>query len=229
MPPIATLDVSELDFESWLRFFFDRPPLAAGESFTGRFCADVECVQPAQPRRIVMHLEMMCTRFADIGQRYSLESLNQGLWGMFGIGNFELQASLWNDAVPLDGRLACIRSMRIPYLDFVAGHKAEVMENAFDMWWDMLLNSFWSGHRRHHAYDHLDPADKAILDTAFETLDAVLGSADERCQGYALHGLGHLHHPAVAERVGRFIAAHAHDLTSDELAWLEQCRDGTVM
>jgi hypothetical protein len=67
MTPIADLDLSELDFESWLRFFFDRPLLAAGESFTGRFCADVECVQPAQPRRIVTHLEMMCTRFADIG------------------------------------------------------------------------------------------------------------------------------------------------------------------
>jgi hypothetical protein len=105
MTPIANLDVSELDFDSWLRSFFARPLLAAGESFTERFCADVVFFRPAQPRRIVTHLETMCTQFADIGQRYSLESLNQGLWAMFG-PDFELQQTLWDDTVPLEERLA---------------------------------------------------------------------------------------------------------------------------
>ena len=119
--------------------------------------------------------------------------------------------------------------MRVPYLDFVAGHPAAVMENAFDMWWDMLMGSFWSYRGFHHDYARLNPSNQAILDAVFETLDAILGSSDERCQGCALHGFGHLHHPGVAARVDAFIESHAPELTPDELAWLKQCRDGTVM
>jgi len=33
----------------------------------------------------------------------------------------------------------------------------------------------------------------------------------------------------VSELDVEFIAAHAHELTSEELVWLEQCRDGTVL
>ena len=63
---------------------------------------------------------------------------------MFSVGEFELQRTLWNDAIPLAERLACLHSMRLPYLELVAGHPAPVMENVFDIWWDMLLSSFWS-------------------------------------------------------------------------------------
>jgi len=52
---------------------------------------------------------------------------------------------------------------------------------------------------------------------------------DERCQGYALHGLGHLDHPGVRETVQCFIDTHRAELAPSEVAWLEQCRDGTVM
>jgi hypothetical protein len=222
------LDVSDLDFDAWLQFFFARRLLSKGESFLETFCADAVLSRPAQSRRIVTHLEAMCSQFADIGQRYSLQQLNQGIWAMFG-PDFELQQVLWDETVPLEQRLACLHSMRVPYLEFVTGHPAAVMENAFDMWWDMLLGSFWSHRGFHHDYGRLDLSDKAILDAAFETLDAILESGNERCQQYALHGLGHLHHPGVPARVDKVIQMHGHDLTSDELAWLEQCRDGTVM
>lgn len=225
----VNFDVSDLNFEGFLQFFFARPLLATGQSFTEMFCPDYVLFQVAQPRRVVMHLQAMCSRFRDVGQRYALEHLNQGIWAMFSAGEFELQLTLWNDTVPLDERLACLHSMRVPYLDFVAGHPAAVMENAFDMWWDMLMGSFWSEKGFHHDYGRLDSNDKAILDAAFDTLDAVLNSVDDRCQQYALHGLGHLHHPRVAGRVETFIEAHAHELTPSALAWLEQCRDGTVM
>ena len=47
--------------------------------------------------------------------------------------------------------------------------------------------------------------------------------------GDALHGLGHLHQPAVRETVQKFIDTHQGALTEQGLRWLEQCRDGTVM
>jgi hypothetical protein len=148
---------------------------------------------------------------------------------MFSVGEFELQRTLWNDAVPLAERLACLRSMRVPYLEFVAGHPAPVLENAFDMWWDMVLASFWSECGAPHDYGRLDSNDRAILDAVFETLDAILASDDPGCQWYALHGLGHLHHPRVPERVTRFMQLHANELEPADVAWLEQCRDGSVM
>jgi hypothetical protein len=223
------MDVSALDFEEFVRFFFARTPLASGESFTDRFCPHGTPIRFADPRRVVMHLDAMCTAFKDIGRRFELRQINQGLWAMFSVGEFELQGTLWNDAVPLAARVACLRSMRVPYLEFVAGHPAPVMENAFDMWWDIVLSSFWSQRGAPRDYGRLDSNDRAILDTVFETLDAILASDDSRCQWYALHGLGHLRHPRVPARVTRFIEVHAHELGPADVAWLEQCRDGIVM
>ena len=222
-------DVSKLDFEGFIRFFFARPPLGPGESFTLTFCPDNTLSQLADPRRVVTHLGAMCTAFRDIGQRFDLTQLNQGLWAMFSAGEFELQRTLWDNAVPLADRVACLRSMRVPYLEFVAGHPAPVMENVFDMWWDMLLSSFWSQRDVHRDYARLDSNDRAILDAVFETLDAILANDDPRCQRFALHGLGHLHHPRVPERVTRFMQVHANELEPADVAWLEQCRDGKVM
>jgi hypothetical protein len=84
----------------------------------------------AQPRRVVLNLEAMRSAFRDIGQRYSLAHLNQGVWAMFSRGEFQLQLTLWNDTVPLDERLGCVQSVLI--------------ENVFDMWLDMLMGCFWS-------------------------------------------------------------------------------------
>jgi CheY-like chemotaxis protein len=44
-----------------------------------------------------------------------------------------------------------------------------------------------------------------------------------------LHGLGHVHHPRVPEGVTRFMQVQANELEPAVVAWLEQCRDGTVM
>ena len=222
-------DVSELQFEEFVRFFFSRPLLAAGASFTDTFCPNDTPSQFAHAAQVVRHVGAMCIAFRDIGRRFELPQINQGLWAMFTVGEFELQRTLWNDAIPLAERLACLHSMRLPYLEFVAGHPAPVMENVFDMWWDMLLSSFWTQQGTPHHYGRLDSNGRAIADTVFEVLDTILSSDDPRCQWYALHGLGHLHHPHVPERVMRFMHEHANELEPADVAWLEQCRDGTVM
>lgn len=224
----AHLDVSTLAFDEWLRFFFDRRLLAPAESFDEAFCGGGVLFRVAHPDRIVNCLTRMCRDFAEVGRRYSLPLLNQGIWAMFG-PDFELQQNIWNRSVALEERLACLESMRIPYLEFVAGHPVHLMENAFEMWWHMVLASFWSRHPSPTDYSRLDADDRALLDRAFETLDAMLEPDDDRCQAYALHGLGHLHHPRVAARVQLFIDANISEITPDGLLWVEQCRDGTVM
>jgi hypothetical protein len=222
-------DLCRLSYEGWLRFFFERRLLGHGESFDDTFCPGYDPFwRASEPALMVRYVCQLCDDFRDIGGRYSLRHLNQGIWAMFSCP-FELQACLWDQSVPLPDRLRCIAAMRRPYIDFVAGHPAPVMENCFQMWWDLVLGSFWKREGFGSDPAQLSVQSKALLDTAFETLCAILEVPDERCQEYALHGLGHLHHPQVASIVQRFIEVHRSELEPGELAWLEQCRDGTVM
>jgi hypothetical protein len=42
----------------------------------------------------------------------------------------------------------------------------------------------------------------------FETLEQILSFDSETCQGPALHGLGHLHHPDTPALIDRYIKQH---------------------
>jgi hypothetical protein len=44
-----------------------------------------------------------------------------------------------------------------------------------------------------------------LQDVFFETLAKVLFLDSEPCQGAALHGLGHLHHPGTRELIERYL------------------------
>jgi hypothetical protein len=44
-----------------------------------------------------------------------------------------------------------------------------------------------------------------LQDIFFQTLSKVLAIDSWTCQGAALHGLGHLHHPGTKELVNRYL------------------------
>jgi hypothetical protein len=64
------------------------------------------------------------------------------------------------------------------------------------------------------------------LDVLFETLSRILEIQDKETQPCALHGLGHLYHPGVAELVQRYINSGKSELP---LVWVERCGDGRVL
>src|ERR1043166_4555355 len=113
------------------------------------------------------------------------------------------------------------------------------------MWWDFVADHFWSTRLwpdvRIEFHPHRPPdlplpdvsklsvEARALLDAMFKTLCEILALDDKRCQAYALHGLGHLHHPDGAAKVQAFIDSHCGEFSSADIAWLEQCRDGTVL
>ena len=47
-----------------------------------------------------------------------------------------------------------------------------------------------------------------MQDVIFETLSDLLKSDSTTCQGAALHGLGHLHHPKTPELINAYLAEH---------------------
>jgi hypothetical protein len=54
----------------------------------------------------------------------------------------------------------------------------------------------------------------------FETLTKVLAIDSWLCQGVALHGLGHLHHPDTESLIRRYIDGHPL-LTKEQLAYAQ--------
>jgi hypothetical protein len=159
--------------------------------------------------------------------------------------DFVLVKHLWDNSIALNDRIECIRSMYFVYSDFVVKSDVEIMENCFDMWWDMVAASFWfqtdflesSGppewhfSRRvcHGEVSKLDRNSRELLDAMFETLQRILELPNHRTQRFALHGLGHLHHPGVHDLVQRYIDDHKNEFADDGVKWMEQCRDGRVM
>ncbi len=211
------LDFSKFSFEEFERFFFDRPVLKK-KYFEEEFCPGIFSYASSDPEKTVELLDRTMSDFKRIGGRYSLGQINQGVWALFG-ARIEIQEHLWNKNVPLDARKKCIRAMVVPYRDFVCGHPAKVMENCFQMWWDLIA-----------VRGRVITEDaSAIVETMFETLCAILSLPDLRCQFYALHGLGHVRDPRVKSEVQKYIDRHRSEFDPETIVWIEKCRDGTVM
>jgi hypothetical protein len=226
-------DLSRMDFDQFVTFFFQHD-IATEEHWAFDLACSFDLYKPPEkPAVIVKHMTRLFRQFGKIGPNYSLQQLNVGIWPMLW-EPFALRRYLWDRAVPLADRLACVRSMSVVFADFVAKSDAEVMENCFYMWWDAIAKGFWqdlqfeSGSGDTDARK-LDPDSRSLLDAMFDMLKRIIEVDDLRTQGYALHGLGHLHHPGVHELVQAYIERHQDGATADELRWLEQCRDGTVM
>src|ERR1051325_19546 len=247
MPKETSLDLCIPDFERWVKFLFDHPVSALPDD---RWYWNGPDIVVSNPSLLLGHLTSLCLGFTGIASRFTLQQIDQGIWFLLCepvcAGKYLADAS-----VPLVLRLECVRSMFRIYADFVAKSKAEVMENCFDMWWDLVCGQFWSAVRWSRTdleafancetleaaerltpkvrYADLNKEERVVLDAMFEALAETLKLGDERCEQYALHGLGHLHHPSVRDRVQGFIETKRDKLTPGGLAWVESCRDGTVM
>src|SRR5438093_12509552 len=72
------------------------------------------------------------------------------------------------------------------------------------MWWDSFCYAWHCGTRkRSHGGEDL-----AMQNVMFETLAEILALPSEICQGAALHGLSHLHHPGPEELIQNYLSMH---------------------
>jgi hypothetical protein len=240
---MTELDLSEFSYDDLVTFFFDRPAPDPSDH-TPSFADEGHECEWSRSEVTVGFLTKMCLNFGDICGKYSVGQVNQAIWMIIGL-DFDVVKHLWDNSVALNDRIECIRSMYFVYSDFVIKSDVEIMENCFDMWWDLVAMSFWfqtdffesSGPRewqfsRRVGYGEvskLDRNSRALLDAMFETLQRILELPNRRTQRFALHGLGHLHHPGVHGLVQRYIDDHKNEFTDDGMKWMEQCRDGRVM
>ena len=213
------VDLSRLPAAQWPRYFFDRTKAEGlfGDYFEGEDAVTYEISDGSAALAALTDLLLNFRRY----HVYTLEQVNQGVWAMWG-PEYELDRLFWDEGLPWPERERAIQAMAVPFRDFLLGHPAEVMENCFFMWWDLIrAKPPFMG----------SAADVArVKGTYLETLREILALDDPRCKEAALHGLGHLYHPERAATVQAFIDAQT-DLEQhpDGRRWLEQCRDGSVM
>lgn len=230
------LDLSSKTFDEFVRFFFARRVVTDKEQFD-YFLTDLDGKQydeavPSSSEVLVGHMTKLFSEFGQIATKYSLAQVDQAVWGILG-AKLRLYEFLFDTSIPLPNRLECIRSMYYVYSDFVTKSETDPDPHlsGFWMWWDLVLHGFWTPPKPFVAGTYrgdaskLDSESRVLLDAMFETLKRILDLPHTETQRCALHGLGHLHHAKVHETVQNYIDANKSQLP---LAWLEQCRDGTV-
>jgi hypothetical protein len=230
MADTGNIDLSALTFDEFVEFLFNRPENE--EYWYQEPIYQWGYVAVSNASALVGHATRLFSEFGVIARRYALSQIDHGIWALLADGStLSIQESLWNSSVPLKERAQCIHSMFHVYSDFVAGSEEDGTETCFNMWWDLIGDGFWSSAEltRQKNAALLSQDLKALLDAMFDTLKRILELPDPRTQRYALHGLGHLHHPAVRDLVQNFIDQHQDELDEEAREWVEQCRDGTVM
>jgi hypothetical protein len=131
--------------------------------------------------------------------RFTRQQLEEGFWAIIGHTVEWSTANIIDDSnLPLSSRKDCIESMAVLFERLFAN---EPLDTSVHMWWDSLCNAWHRGHRdRERGGEDLE-----LQDIFFQTLSKVLAIDSWICQGAALHGLGHLHHPRTKELVNRYL------------------------
>jgi hypothetical protein len=217
-------DLSTLDYPQFLATYFDRPKVDGKyKPVLPGICSFVT----TSPTVALSHLRDLCRDFASLPKIYSEEQLDRGLWMILG-PVIRYPQFCFDAVIDIAMRIDAIESMYIPFRDVVALHTGDIKDTFYWMWWDMILfTPFW-GDDGQSRYDYAALTDdrKQMGEIILRTLVKILALDHRGCQWCALHGLGHLHHPSVAQVVQRYLDAHRDALTDEEIHWVEACRDG---
>jgi hypothetical protein len=145
-------------------------------------------------------------------ERFSKGQLEEGFWAIQGPNlDCSVHRILEDAELPFAVRAECIRSMFELFKRLFA---FEFLDASVFMWWDSLCYDWHCGNRNRE----LGGEDLQLQDVFFETLAKILFLDSEPCQGAALHGLGHLHHPATGELIDRYLQERS-SLTNERKAY----------
>ena len=194
-----SIDISRYSFDEFVTFLFDRdvPPKTAKRD-PWYWHTEVTYT----PDLICGYYVRLFRQPHFLVQRFSNPQLEQAFWA---IPSWNLDCSaariMWDCDLPLAKREECVRAMADLFRNLFAN---EPLETSVQMWWDSLCYDWHCGNRARE----WGGEDEQMQDVIFETLTAILAFDSDICQGAALHGLGHLHHPETEDLIQRYIAEH---------------------
>jgi hypothetical protein len=141
--------------------------------------------------------------------RFTKQQLEEGFWAIMGHTVEWSTANIIDDSdLPISSRKRCIESMAVLFERLFAD---EPLDTSVHMWWDSLCYAWHCGNRNRDRGGE----DLELQDIFFQTLSNILAIDSWICQGAALHGLGHLHHPHTKDLVDRYLEQH-HSLTAEQ-------------
>jgi hypothetical protein len=190
------IDISGYSYDEFVSFVFDREIRAR----TGKYHPwyfDVEVAFDAN-RLCEFYIRLFRNPDFLLG-KYSKAQLEQGFWAIHGAAfDCSVQHLIWNTDVPFSERRECVKSMSDLFKRVFA---AEPLETSVFMWWDSICYEWECGNRDRQRGGE----DMSMQSVIFEVLAGLLQSDSEICQDAALHGLGHLHHPATQELIENYV------------------------
>ena len=191
-------DITGISFDRFVEFLFARSVPADEKADPWYWHVEVTF----EPRVIAEHYIKLFTDPKFLLSAYSKPQLEQAFWAIHS-GNLDCSVAriIWIEELSFAVREQCVRSMFHLYEQLFS---IEPLDTSAHMWWDSLCYD-WHCDNRARANGG---EDQAMQDVMFQTLARILELDSPRCQGDALHGLGHLHHPETEQLVERYIASH---------------------
>jgi hypothetical protein len=195
----TNIDVSQYSFDEFISFLFARDVPAENEKQEPwDWSIDVTFV----PQRVCKYYVQLFRQPESLLERFSKSQLEQGFWAIQGPNlDCGVERLLSDTGLPFADREECIRSMFDLFARLFA---SEPLDSSVQMWWDSLCYDWHCGNRNRERGGE----DLQLQDVMFQTLARILSIDSQICQGAALHGLGHLHHPGTPELVESYIREH---------------------
>lgn len=203
MEPRKSVDLTNVSFDEFVAFLFDHEidrdiPLGPKKYDPWYFHVEAEF----DAKKICAYYVRMFRRPEFLLTRFTKAQLEEGFWAIQGPNlNCSVSRIIDNSDLPLSLKEECIRSMTDLFKRLFA---MEPLDGSVQMWWDSLCYDWHCGNRQRERGGE----DLELQNIFFETLSKVLATDSWICQGAALHGFGHLHHPRTKELIERFVEEH---------------------
>jgi hypothetical protein len=190
-------DIRGISFENFVLFLFDREASVESEENAEHWYYSAEIV--FEPGEIAAHYIRLFKEPEFLLTLFSKRQLEEGFWAIQS-PNLEcgVRQLMWIEELPFAIREDCVRSM---FHLFERLFAQEPLETSAQMWWDSLCYDWHCGNRSRDKGGE----EELMQDVLFETLSRILELDSVTCQGAALHGLGHLHHPSTEQLVADYI------------------------
>lgn len=210
-------DLRSISFHEFVSLVFERDaPVEPGE--LGPPFYDVE----VDAKKLCAYYVQLFRQPEFLLSRFTKRQLEEGFWAIMGHTHEWSAGNLIEHSdAPLASRKECIESMAVLFERLFVN---ESLDTSVHMWWDSLCYGWHCGNRKRENGGE----DSELQDIFFRTLIKVLAINSWTCQGAALHGLGHLHHPDTGEVISRFINEHT-SLTEEQIAYAHAAASFNVL
>ena len=198
-----SVDLSKVSFDEFVAFLFDHDvdhgiPPESEKYDPWYFHAEVEF----DAENIGAYYARMFRQPEFLLKRFTKAQLEEGFWAIQGPNlNCSVSRIIEDSDLALSVREECIRSMADLFKRLFA---TEPFDTSVQMWWDSMCYDWHCGNRKRERGGE----DLELQNIFFDTLAKVLAIDSWICQGAALHGLGHLHHPQTKDLIERFVHEH---------------------